>query len=676
MDDYTLPLSMQSESQQSPAKNLQVGTGQTFANRFQLLEELGSGGMGTVYKAEDILVKRLVAIKILHLHAGGNGNILRRFQREAQTAGNLNHPNIARVLQFDVTADGQPFLVMEYCSGESLADLLKRSGAIDEKLAIDLMLQLSQGLEHAHACGVIHRDLKPSNILLVKTADKLQAKIVDFGIAKMVDDEQQHLTRTGEIFGSPLYMSPEQADGIPVTDQSDQYSLGCLFYECLTGVPPHVGKTSIETLVKHKTAQTQTLKQGSMGKTFSPSTQLIVDRLLEKEPKARFPSMAEVEKALANPNPFLKSQNAVTATSETRRSLSLKPIFAVISAITLIAGVGYFVFSKLSDTRIEPMSTSAPLPESALSKVNMSAAHNIERNRTAKFDFEKGYTSISDDALKGFLNRKNVTSINLHGCRLISDVGIKYLQNLKLEELDLSGTGATDGCIASLKGMPLRWLNLHGAAITDKALSDIPKGDLRALDVGETEVSDGGLKALADAPLMSLTLSGCRGITDKALSNIPLQHLQNLGLSRTDVTGEDFSALENAHELGGLLFEGSTVRHEGMTVLGHLKSLKILGFNEARVYPADFKQLASLRLEQIYLENLPLNDGDVKVFLRMPLKGAELSGTKISNASLVELAKIESLKFLRVNRCYGITAAGAENFRLERPDVEFRCDKK
>lgn len=566
MDDHTRPITRQFESQRSNSQNFQFAIGQTVANRFRLLEQLGSAGMGTVYKGGDILVKRLVAIKVLHVTAGGDGNTVRRFQREAQTAGNLNHPNIAKVLQFDVTADGQPFLVMEYCSGESLADLLKTSGAIDEQLAVDLMLQLSQALEHAHSYGIIHRDLKPSNVLLVRDANKLQAKIVDFGIAKSIDDEQQQLTRTGEIFGSPLYMSPEQADGIPVTVRSDQYSLGCLFYECLTGAPPHMGKTSLETLVKHKTAQAQTLKQGSMGKTFSPSTQLIVDRLLSKNSMDRFRSMAEVEKALADPKSFFRSENAVAVSSRSKSSLLLKPIFAIVVSLALVGGVCYFIYSKLFATRAEPVATTA-VPETRLSNINMAAVRYIETNPKDRFNFEKDYSDMTDDALKSFRNRKDVTAISLKDCPLISDAGIRYLQNLKLEDLNLTGTGVTNNCLVWLKRMPLRFLNLRATSMRNEKLSDIPKGKLFGLDIGDTEITDDGLKAFADAPLGSLILCGCRGITDKALSYIPMQRLQNLSLTRTSITGEDFHALENAHEISGLLFGNCQVGEKGRPTL-------------------------------------------------------------------------------------------------------------
>lgn len=223
-----------------PAESL---VGKTIAGHYEIVSFLGEGGMSTVYKAKHILLDSIRAIKILHLPRAGDGKILQRFQQEAKASFFLSHPNIVRVYDFGIEPSmQQPYLVMDCLEGKPLSNVLENEPISSER-AINIISQVCNALEHAHTKGIVHRDIKPANIILSKDASGGEiAQLVDFGIAKLINPEEGNdLTQTGEVFGTPLYMSPEQCLGRNVDKRSDIYSLGCVMYECLAGKPPFQG---------------------------------------------------------------------------------------------------------------------------------------------------------------------------------------------------------------------------------------------------------------------------------------------------------------------------------------------------------------------------------------------------------------------------------------------------
>lgn len=276
--------------------------GQIFAERYEILSVLGTGGMSVVYKARHRYMDRLVAVKLLLSHLVLDNSAIQRFQQEAQAASSLGHQNIIAVYDFGVTPDNQAFLVMDYLDGENLADVLERDGRVPASRAIDIFRQVCDGLEHAHRKGIIHRDLKPSNLVLMRQEDGSElVKLVDFGIAKFLPQEgkmRQQLTHTGQVFGSPLYMSPEQCVGAKLDARSDIYSLGCLMYEALTGVHPLKGATSFETMNRHVKNKPLAFKQVAPDIEIPAELESIVMRCLEKDPTLRFQNAAEVRQSL------------------------------------------------------------------------------------------------------------------------------------------------------------------------------------------------------------------------------------------------------------------------------------------------------------------------------------------------------------------------------------------
>ncbi len=224
-------------------------------DRYEVIEFIGSGGMGSVWKVYDKQLEGTFAVKVLKPELLADATAVKRFEKEANLASDLTHSNIAAIFGPGTDSQGRPFIIMGYVDGESLADILAREGKLSEERALDIFTQICEALSHSHMKGIIHRDIKPSNIIISKTeSGGDMVHIVDFGIARCIYDEvtkTQALTKAVDIFGSPRYMSPEQFLGNNVTGQSDIYSLGCVFYEMLTGAPPFTDENPVKLILQH-----------------------------------------------------------------------------------------------------------------------------------------------------------------------------------------------------------------------------------------------------------------------------------------------------------------------------------------------------------------------------------------------------------------------------------------
>jgi serine/threonine protein kinase len=294
------------------SQDVLIGT--TIAGRYQVLSFIGRGGMSVVYKARHNYMERIAAIKMLHAHLVSNQQSLKRFQQEAQAASCLAHPNVMGVHDFGITPQGQPYLVMDYLQGLSLSELIEKEGQLSPERTYSIFIQACDALSHAHQKGVIHRDLKPSNIMLLDGEDHPDfVKIVDFGIAKLLSQSEkqgQHLTQTGEVFGSPLYMSPEQCLADQLDARSDIYSLGCVIYETLTGKSPLSGASMLETMYMHLNEPPLPFRKVRPDLNLSEELETVVFRAMEKSPKDRQQSMAELRDEL----------EAVRSAGKTKRS--------------------------------------------------------------------------------------------------------------------------------------------------------------------------------------------------------------------------------------------------------------------------------------------------------------------------------------------------------------------
>ncbi|MBI3205112.1 MAG: serine/threonine protein kinase [Myxococcales bacterium] len=281
--------------------------GQVVAGRYRILGRLGQGGMGTVYLAEHEAIEKKVALKVLRPEYSAKPDLVTRFQREAISASRIKHPNVLDVFDFGQLDNGCFFLAMEFLEGRDLADELEKSRVLTAERALRVILQVCKALAVAHGKGVVHRDLKPENVFLQITADGEETvKIVDFGIAQLRSTEEaaatetsrRRLTRTGMIFGTPEYMSPEQAAGKQADLRVDIYATGIILYEMLTGAVPFTGDTFFAVLNSHMNSPLPPMRALNPEVSVSPDLEAIIARALAKDPAQRFQSMRELASAL------------------------------------------------------------------------------------------------------------------------------------------------------------------------------------------------------------------------------------------------------------------------------------------------------------------------------------------------------------------------------------------
>lgn len=310
--------------------------GKTIGGKYQIIALAGRGGMSRVYKARQLPIDRIVALKMLQSQLSNEQQSLLRFLQEARATSQVSHPNVVSVFDFGVAEEEhQPYLVTDFLEGETLSQLLKRERRLSYEEAIPIFEQICDGLAAAHEHGVIHRDIKPSNIVLQNVPEGRRVRLVDFGIAKMIDVEAQHLTKTGEVFGSPFYMSPEQCEGMPLDGRSDIYSLGVVLYETLSGTLPLAGRTVIETMALHLQTIPPSLQKAAGADCNIPlALENIVFKMMEKSPDKRYASMIEVKRALQQ---FASGQSEVLSgnLSFVRRELTRKSRMLTLAAVSV-----------------------------------------------------------------------------------------------------------------------------------------------------------------------------------------------------------------------------------------------------------------------------------------------------------------------------------------------------
>ncbi|MBS1953293.1 MAG: serine/threonine protein kinase [Cyanobacteria bacterium SZAS-4] len=279
--------------------------GQILDDKYRVVSLLGKGGMGAVYRVTQLLLNVDVALKTLNTQKQNDVSALRRFQTEARAAFSLKHPNLVNVHDFGVLQNSYPFLVMELINGLTLQQFIQQRGTLSPYDIQAIFVRLCFALSYAHQSGVVHRDIKPGNIMLktdVPFGDEGCVKILDFGLAKVMNTlnvDLESLTKTGDVVGSPLYMSPEQCSGAPLDHRTDIYSLGCVLFEALTGTPPLVGTNSLRTMMLHQTARVPTLKEAALGRDFPPALEMLVSKMLAKAPADRYTDLGVVAMELS-----------------------------------------------------------------------------------------------------------------------------------------------------------------------------------------------------------------------------------------------------------------------------------------------------------------------------------------------------------------------------------------
>jgi serine/threonine protein kinase len=671
---------------------------------YEFTGEIGSGGMGVVYKAMHVVLKKPVAIKVLPIHQLDKNGI-KRFQQEARAASLLRHDNLVTVSDCGVTVTGQPYMVMDFVDGKTLEKLLKERGSLPEAEALPLFEQICQAVEHAHGKGVLHRDLKPGNVMLVDCeTGQPMVKVLDFGLAKILHGElklTQGLTSTGEVFGSPLYMSPEQALGQDVDARSDIYSLACLMYETLTGAPPLQGASMMETFYKQIHEKAPSLSEGSLGKKFSAEWEEFIAKSLSKEPDKRFASVTEMRQELPFPGRHTNRDSTVLA-SDAGRNSAKRPkrttIIMVSCAIPIMIGVSMLTMHFLNPTEQSKIPTAnkaktevpGPAPQTSPSQelfwggytADQMSDQMIKNSNDTKLDLgRKPDRPLTDEGIKALRAKSKIEELRFENDRITS-AGVDSFAHLPLQTLDLTATTIDDAGLKkiSVKIPTLKTLVLNSMNITDAGIgyiSHLPQ--LNRLCANKIEkLSNDALVFLGKTKtLTSLELEGDKKVTAAGIAHLrDLKHLHYLDLTETNMGSGCGSILKQFTKLSGLNLSGTAVDDETIAclaqlklyelniavtkisgrstqILGGMKTLARLDLSYTRgLCDQDLKNLATLpNLDTLDLTGCRMiTDSGLQYLSAIKsLRTLNLSGARLTNAGLAQLATLPQLHDLNVS---------------------------
>ncbi len=646
--------------------------GELIAGKYKIIEKLGQGGMGTVYKVEQVLLSKICALKLISSNVSSIH--LRRFQIEAKAAAQLEHANTIKTLDFGMTDDGVAYIVMEYADGITLSDHLRKHGPLSIEDTLGIFIPLCHALDEAHSKGIVHRDIKPSNILLVKKDNALVGKLADFGVARLTaSDEVNALTRTGEIIGSPLYMSPEQCSAQPVDSRSDIYSFGCTLFESLTGAPPFTGASMLETMTKHVNEKPPTLQQASLLKEFPEELEALVAMLLEKHKEDRHQSMFQVATHLtAIQNGTAFETSAFGHPSKSKRSPPSDKSLLVCGVIAtlVIAGVVLGTVSSFNnDYRPSQSSSNAkpamlsPVPDRSQPTSYYSTIQNVGTKsevRTFQFGPRKiGELSLWNEPIKGFGIRvvqwpqksKAPDAEQPETLRFIptDEFVVMTPQNFgRFREDEIFALNFPRDCqitadaahyIAKLKS--LTQFNAHGTDITDEAfLSLRALTKLSTIDIRHTDVTGIGLADLK--PMKSLTYLRTSELTHLKecldwLSLCPkLTKLEIMNCA--EMKNQDLKAIAKLEQLTHLDISGcvNVSNLAGIKSLRQLQSLNIASTSVSKEAVRDLAALPALKTLTLDGNTFATSEDQAKVRETLPLV-SDISFARKENAALYEL---------------------------------------
>lgn len=613
-EQQQVPTSLSDSVRGTAAHHFQLEPNQIVDDRFRVLNEIGRGGMGIVYRVEQLALGREMALKTI---SGENVSDItwRRFQQEAKAAGMLDHPNLITVHDCGLLEERHPYFVMDLVDGITLSDLIKEKGPLQVEEALPLFIQVCFGLAYAHDLGIIHRDIKPSNIILVRPhagSTAFNVKIVDFGIAKLATHETsdtQGLTKTGEIFGSPLYMSPEQCLGIAVDARSDIYSVGCVLFEALTGLPPFLGNTALSTMMKHQSDRTPTLKEATLGKEFPAALEQIIARLLEKEPGQRYQTLKAVahdlsllQQGISSPTLLVDARKLIPS-SERKLAIKETAGFCLLTFVLTAALVSLVMQHNFDEERKEEKATAdraaaqgekmsmvVPRIDDAIDRANAdqrqitSIVPGPFNSIMRRFDFK--------DRM-GFLKWSSVihprVAIGVLDVPLRDDVRLTIedptvVQNPHLfsrfnrddlAEVCLSrNTGVTDATFTDIGRLKtLKILEISHCFVTDAVidrLNELPT--LQMVDLSTTQVTAAGLARLQRIKQLSALVLEHFENTKQVLEALNgSRKMISLTLSSTDIKDEDFALFNSMPALNTLFVDTNRqITDKGIALLrGH-----------------------------------------------------------------------------------------------------------
>lgn len=599
-----------------------IASDATLLERYQLLEPIGEGGMSVIYKARHLLMDSLVAIKLMHARLSSNSKSVKRFQQEAKAAKLLKHPNIITVHDFGILPNGTAFLVMDYEAGDSLAAYIRNNGPLSAEECIPLLKQIASALDHAHSQGVLHRDLKPSNVMVKSDSQgELSGKLVDFGIAKMMSsdsgsDPHPQLTATGETFGSPAYMSPEQCQGIELDQRSDLYSFGCLMYEALTGKPPYEGANSLEVIFKHMNDAVPPLTVPTSPKRVGEGLSGIFQKCMQKDRDLRYADARTMLSDLTSleEGGTVKGSSALPFRVGFQKLSRRKHIkLEVLAAVSLLV-LGFIVPMWIVLNMVKEVRTSSATQVFKAEQfqggkprsLNDAAARKVFANSTGYRLISLNRTSITDATMHLLTGNKALEIFECDSVKSLTDQGTQDLSHFKkLKRVSLMNDPLISDASAKTLGQLKELTNIHlnRSPIGDDGLghlSDLP--NLQTLGLSYSKITDKGLaKFLQETekhPDLQFVAVGAAGITDATFSSsLPqLDRVTLLKLQNSRVTDASIPVIVEKFPGLTTLFLGNTkVTYKGLQAALQLKNLTNLNIKGLPVTQQQIDELQKQR---------------------------------------------------------------------------------
>lgn len=641
-------------------------TGTVIGGSYRLLKCLGEGGMGAIFEVEHVIMGKHFALKLLTKSNIAETDWL-RFKQEAQTLSKLQHANIVQVSDLGIHQAGEkkfPFYVMELLQGESLKQRLKVCGRMGAREAVAIFENVAKALALVHEKGIIHRDIKPDNIMLVKGDSGITPKLVDFGILKLKDGGGVALTLQGEVFGSPIYMSPEQCMGQSLDPRSDIYALGASLFEALTGVPPLSGENAVETF-KLKTS-TRAPRMGDKVSliTFDDDLEDLVADMLEMDANHRPPSAAHVvgrlqairlmqEMGMPQVPGRKTEQPTGISTEPTRRqakpapeaeepaieqSLTKKlflPAVCLVALAAILCALALWQYtapksgnagkttSQMKDAnfvglpQIEPDNQTGSKPGeersdwSQLEKIPVICELN---SAAGQKQFHLPQT-ISIGSLRLLKNGRATETIDVRGeLRFPADAMISYTpNNLVLEHPELLDK-CKDGVLKEL-------VLSNEELVTNDFLKHLTHlKSLATVKLNNTMINDDGLKYLEQLPALDKLEIGTPGVRDKSLSQAKfLLALRHLDLKSQPTISLTLKALAKSDKLQKLVATYCNLSREDWQELARIKPLRELNLGSANLDDRSLEELASLpNLQELEIKDCPVTTDSAKALKRFP----------------------------------------------------------
>jgi serine/threonine protein kinase len=676
--------------------------------RYSDFRGLGSGAMGEVYCAHDSILDIDVAIKLLKMRQFAPEMAV-RFQQEAKVASKLKHHNLVTLLDFGISETGEPYIIMEYVKGQSLATILEEHGALPIPVAFNILIQICDGMENAHRSGIVHRDLKPSNVMITgEDLTTATVKVLDFGIAKQ-DGAAGSVTHTGTLLGTPYYMSPEQFSGENVDRRSDVYAAGSILFCLLTHTLPFESESLLEITQLKREYEAPRLTEIAAGANLPHEVEEVVAKALAKEPDERYQSMKELKEALllARERIHIKLEQVVPLKPEKTSFFTPKrmkfygTVIASASLVTLIFGAVFYF--KVFENKVQLVEAEQP-PERKDPRHNpitdkvfevsggtWTATGTVyDRDMLWLADHKSDLTiksivlGVSDaTTVQNQITQKGwaavaklpLTNLTLTNC-FISDEDMKYLAKIDtLRTINLTRSGVGDKGIAKLKNRPITEITLRSLPITDACIDSLATMNLHKVSFEETGITNAGYEKISKIKTIDwLNISATKGTADGLiyLAAMPklrevhagtgpfgLQGVKNLSKlklrvfsAESDKTFDDVclnTVFKQWPKLEVLHIDNTSISAEGLKNIGKLHYLKSLSLNTNGLKDDALKPLKDLpNLENLNVSLNAITDKTAEFLVTLPrLRYVDVSHCAITQKGL-EVLKKRKINYLEV----------------------------